>query len=331
QLTQESQPFCRQLTHEKIDACQIAARPGKAGDKTKPDRIIANGEDDGDRGGRRLGHEGRVGTSARGDHGHPSSNQFSRQRRQPVHLILSPAVVDRDVLTLDIAGILEALPKRANTVRVGLRRPGVEESDHRHGQLLRARRKRPCGHHTAEQGDEVASPHGAPLLRPGGRTLPQPLPSRTLVVRHNKIDRAMAEMGHQCQFWDGLLWPLFWSAAPSITAVMYWLSLRLPVFATNHVSNFMFASLTTADHRLPSSLMRAVNSSAVLPIGVAAKSFIRALKSSVAVICRQAASSFPAIGVGMPAGPIKARYVPPTTSATPASASVGISGSSGMR
>jgi hypothetical protein len=93
----------------------------------------------------------------------------------------------------------------------------------------------------------------------------------------------------------------------------------------------MFASLTTVDHRRTSSLMRAVNSSAVLPIGVAAKAFIRALKSSVAVICRQAASSFPAIGVGMPAGPIKARYVPPTTSATPASASVGISGSSGMR
>jgi hypothetical protein len=46
------------------------------------------------------------------------------------------------------------------------------------------------------------------------------LPSRTLVVRHNKIDRAMAEMGHQCKFWDGLLWPLFWSAAPSITAVI---------------------------------------------------------------------------------------------------------------
>ena len=93
----------------------------------------------------------------------------------------------------------------------------------------------------------------------------------------------------------------------------------------------MFASLTTADHRRTSSLMRAVNSSALLPIGVAAKAFIRALKSSVAVICRQAASSFPAIGVGMPAGPIMARYVPPTTFATPASASVGISGSSGMR
>ena len=61
-------------------------------------------------------------------------------------------------------------------------------------------------------------------------------------------------------------------------------------FATNHCSNFMFASLTTADHRRTSSLMRAVNSSAVLPIGVAAKAFIRALKSSVAVICRQESS-----------------------------------------
>jgi len=31
-LTQELQPLCRQLTREKIDPRQIAARPGKAGD-----------------------------------------------------------------------------------------------------------------------------------------------------------------------------------------------------------------------------------------------------------------------------------------------------------
>ncbi len=46
QLTQELQPFCRQLITEKIDPCQIAARPGEAGDKTKLDRVFADGEDD---------------------------------------------------------------------------------------------------------------------------------------------------------------------------------------------------------------------------------------------------------------------------------------------
>src|SRR5262249_25790726 len=35
QRTQELQPLCGQLPNEKIDTCQIAARPGKAGHKTK--------------------------------------------------------------------------------------------------------------------------------------------------------------------------------------------------------------------------------------------------------------------------------------------------------
>jgi hypothetical protein len=34
-LTKNFQPLCHQLDTEKIDACRIAARPGKAGDKTQ--------------------------------------------------------------------------------------------------------------------------------------------------------------------------------------------------------------------------------------------------------------------------------------------------------
>ena len=40
QLTQEFQPLCHQLGTEKIDTCQVAARPGEAGDKTEPDRVF---------------------------------------------------------------------------------------------------------------------------------------------------------------------------------------------------------------------------------------------------------------------------------------------------
>ena len=59
QLAQQLQPLCRQLGIEKIDPCQVAARPGEAGDKTKPDRVFADDEDDGDRRGCRLGRERR--------------------------------------------------------------------------------------------------------------------------------------------------------------------------------------------------------------------------------------------------------------------------------
>ena len=55
--------------------------------------------------------------AGRGDHGDPSANQIGRQRRQPIDLILGPAVFDRHVLALDIAGVLQALAKSAQTVR----------------------------------------------------------------------------------------------------------------------------------------------------------------------------------------------------------------------
>src|SRR5215831_19465613 len=40
QLAQEFQPFCGQLTTNIIDACQIAAWVGEAGDKTGPDGVF---------------------------------------------------------------------------------------------------------------------------------------------------------------------------------------------------------------------------------------------------------------------------------------------------
>jgi hypothetical protein len=55
QLTQEFQSLCRQLTKENIYPRQVAARPGEAGDKTESYRVFADGEDDGDRRGCRLG------------------------------------------------------------------------------------------------------------------------------------------------------------------------------------------------------------------------------------------------------------------------------------
>ena len=50
---------------------------------------------------------------ARGDHGDLSANQFGRQRRQSIGLIFGPAVFNRHVLALDIAGVFETLAKCA--------------------------------------------------------------------------------------------------------------------------------------------------------------------------------------------------------------------------
>src|SRR5262245_35940337 len=71
----------------------FSASTSKAGDKTKPDRVFGGEEDDGDRRGCRLVRQCQSGTSARGDHRDLAANKFGRQRRQPIHLILSPALI----------------------------------------------------------------------------------------------------------------------------------------------------------------------------------------------------------------------------------------------
>src|SRR5262245_31488842 len=57
QLPEEFQALCSQLTTKKIDTCQVAARPGEAGNKTEPDRVAGGGEDDGGRRGCCLSRE----------------------------------------------------------------------------------------------------------------------------------------------------------------------------------------------------------------------------------------------------------------------------------
>ena len=58
---------------------------------------------------------------------------------------------------LDIARLLEAFAKRSTLARGVLRRATVDETNHRHRWLLRARRERPDGSRAAEQRDEVAA------------------------------------------------------------------------------------------------------------------------------------------------------------------------------
>jgi hypothetical protein len=63
QHTEQFQAFRRQLTTTEIYTRDVSARPSEAGDKTKPDGVFADEEDDGHRRGRRFGHKRRIGTS----------------------------------------------------------------------------------------------------------------------------------------------------------------------------------------------------------------------------------------------------------------------------
>ena len=93
----------------------------EARDKTKPHWVIGEGEDGGNRCGRPLGGKRRTFTDC-GYHSDHPANQIGRQRRQPVNLIVGPAVFDRDVLALDISGVFKSLAESAQPVRKPIRR-----------------------------------------------------------------------------------------------------------------------------------------------------------------------------------------------------------------
>src|SRR5262249_48924489 len=103
----------------------------QACDQTKANRIVADGEDDGNGRRRRLRRLRHVGTMNGGDHGDPSAHQLSGESRQPLILIVRPTVFDGEILPLDIARLAQGLAKRAHIVRVADSRGEPEEPDHR--------------------------------------------------------------------------------------------------------------------------------------------------------------------------------------------------------
>jgi hypothetical protein len=117
---QEPQPLGRHLLDEKVDAGRVAARPGEAGDQTKPNRVIADTKDDWDRSCCNFGRERSGRASRRGDYGHLSADQIGHQCRQAVVWALQPVVLDRHVLAVDVAGFVEAFAERRHITRVGI-------------------------------------------------------------------------------------------------------------------------------------------------------------------------------------------------------------------
>src|SRR6516164_11461489 len=115
---QEPQPLGCNLPGEIVDAGSVAARPGKAGDKTKLDRVFSDAEDNRDRRGRSFGCLGSKVAGRRGDNGDAPAHEVSHERWQTIELALQPMVLHRHVLALDVAGVVEALAKRGGKGRI---------------------------------------------------------------------------------------------------------------------------------------------------------------------------------------------------------------------
>jgi hypothetical protein len=122
---------------------RVAARPGEAVDKTKLDRVITNAEDDRDRPCRSFGRKRGPAAGGRGDHGHPTADEVSRQFRQGIEFALQPVVFDHHILAFDVAGFAKPFAELGHIARGGIGRPAVEKPDHRQRLLLRPRHERP--------------------------------------------------------------------------------------------------------------------------------------------------------------------------------------------
>jgi hypothetical protein len=135
-----------------VTPVNVAARPVQAADEPKRHWVEPDLEDDRDSRGCRLGRECR-GRAGRGNRGHLTADQLGRQCRQPTGFILRPAVLDRDILALDITDFLEALAECRHHVPVRLERRAAQESDHEHRRLLGTRREWPRSRRAGEKCD----------------------------------------------------------------------------------------------------------------------------------------------------------------------------------
>src|SRR5262245_6893126 len=87
----------------------------------------------------------------RSDHRHLTAYQIACEVGQSVDLVLRPAILNRHILALDVAGFTKALAECGQISCTIDRRRAAEEPNHRHSRLLRARRERPRGRATEKQ------------------------------------------------------------------------------------------------------------------------------------------------------------------------------------
>src|SRR5262245_48491936 len=128
----------------------------------------------------------------RSDHGHLTAYQIGCEVGQSVVLVLRPAILDRHVLALDVAGFTNALAECGQILCTIGRRRAAEEPDHRHRRLLRARREWPRCRPAAEKRDELAPLHhsitsSARASSVAGTSRPSAFAALTLIASSNFV------------------------------------------------------------------------------------------------------------------------------------------------
>src|SRR5262249_4811105 len=92
------------------------------------------------------------------DHRRLAAEQVGGEARQPIRLIVRPALLDSDVASVDEPFLAQAVAKLCHDRRERRSGRAAQQPDYRHRRLLCARRERPCCR-AAEQRDELAPFH----------------------------------------------------------------------------------------------------------------------------------------------------------------------------
>jgi len=155
QVANQLHALAREFGGHAGDPGDISARPRKARDESRADRISGLSHDDGDVARRLSGrHSGR--REPGDDYIDVEADQLGGQFGQPARVTLRRSKLEANVLPFDIAKIAQALSKFPPKLsRVGVTDDQCAD-DRQLRRLLRARRERPRSR-ASEQGDEIAS------------------------------------------------------------------------------------------------------------------------------------------------------------------------------
>jgi hypothetical protein len=103
EFMEQAERLDAKLFDQKAHACDVAARPAETWHQTRFDWIGPGNENDGNRLGCHLGGKSWVISAKCSDHRCLARHEIGRKRRQPICSAIGPAVLNLDVLCLDIA------------------------------------------------------------------------------------------------------------------------------------------------------------------------------------------------------------------------------------
>src|SRR5262249_5492748 len=145
----------------------ISARSRQPGDDAGADWIARRREYDRDNRRRLLGCEDWWGIMCENDID-LKADEFGGDLVVALDASLGPAIFDREIATVDPTKFPQPLNESGKQLAATRRRGRAQEPNGRQfSRLLRARRKRPSCRRAAEQRDELAPPHGSPLVGGG--------------------------------------------------------------------------------------------------------------------------------------------------------------------